>query len=96
MSGAPRVRSCAGGGDRNGNGGRVCLSWLSILQLGTVHRRELLNMSLLPLYLLGLLLSGGQGRSAAALLNFFFLLISIFTYAVRSVKLTEKKRRKKF
>lgn len=33
------------------------------LQLGTVRRRQLLNMSLLLLYLLGLLLSSGQGRS---------------------------------
>ncbi|XP_072709064.1 neural cell adhesion molecule 2 [Ciconia boyciana] len=35
-------------------------AWAEHLQLGTVHQRELLNMSLLPLYLLGLLLSSGQ------------------------------------
>ncbi|XP_071289767.1 neural cell adhesion molecule 2 isoform X2 [Agelaius tricolor] len=60
-SGAPRVRGCAGSGGRSGrSSGRVCLGWPSILRLGTVHRPELLNMSLLPLYLLGLLLSSGQ------------------------------------
>lgn len=68
-SGAPRVRGCAHGGTSSG---RVCLGWPSILQLGTVHRRELLNMSLLPLYLLGLLLSSGQGRSAAAFFFFYY------------------------
>lgn len=40
------------------------------IELGTVRRRQLLNMSLLPLYLLGLLLSSGQGRSGILFLFF--------------------------
>lgn len=42
------------------------------IELGTVRRRQLLNMSLLPLYLLGLLLSSGQGRSGILFLFYFY------------------------
>lgn len=45
------------------------------LQLGTVRRRQLLNMSLLLLYLLGLLLSSGQGRS-----GIFYTYIYIYIF----------------